>query len=97
MSRVYTDSVETVLFDVVVEGEYYKDGSSDPWRGGRYEAVVAADSNAEAIIEVLDGLGESGRIESEGGDVDWAMFAQERELVIRISPVPDAADGADDR
>lgn len=78
------------LFDVVAEGEFYKQGSSYPWRGGTHTAVVAADSPAEAIIEVLEGLGNHGRIESEGGDTEWTVFDSERELVFRVSPVPDA-------
>lgn len=87
----YVRSGETELFDVEVTGEWYKEGSSDPWRGGTYTAVVAADSPAEAIIEVLDGLGRQGHIESESGDTDWTMFASERELAIRVKPASDAA------
>jgi hypothetical protein len=71
-------------FEVEVWGESYREGSSYPWRAGTYTAEVVAESRAEAIIEVLEGLSNHGKIRAEGGDCEWAAFDDEREMTIRV-------------
>ncbi len=84
---MHAQTTAVALFNVEIEGEVYKEGSSHPWRGGTHTAIVAAESPAQAIIEVLEGLGAHGTVESEGGDMEWTAFDSERELRIRVRPV----------
>ncbi len=76
---------ETQRFDVKIVGETYRDGSSYPWRGGEYTAVVEAEYGTLALLEVLDAQGKYGRIVSEGGDTDWTSFDDEREITYSLT------------
>lgn len=74
-------------YNVTFEGGYYKEGSSDPWKGGTYTAVVEAESQIEAILETVTALGQYGQIVSSDGDTDWTVFDDECELLIRVKLV----------
>lgn len=78
-------------YEIEIVGELYKEGSSVSWVTGISTAIVAADSRAEATIEVFEGLGNHGHIEEEGGDAEWAAF--EGELVIRVRPIDEDEEG----
>lgn len=70
---------------VTVTGAFYREGSSNPWRGGTYTAEVVAESRPLAILEVMSGLSEHGKIRAEGGDCDWTVFDEEQEMTISVA------------
>lgn len=73
-------------FDVTVEGWEYHEGSSQDWRWGSESGTILAESRAEAILELLENLGQHG----DASDApEWVGFDDENELVIRVTPSPD--------
>lgn len=82
------ENAELRDFAWTIAGEYYREGSSYPWRGIEESGVVPAESVPEALIKLVTGFGRGTTMENTP---DWLVDSG-REIVITIKP----ADGGDE-
>jgi hypothetical protein len=70
-------------FEWTVAGEFYREGSSDPWRGASAAGKIAAESAGEALEKIVTGLGEG---TTGDNTIPWDCIEQDREITITIKP-----------
>lgn len=77
------DAAHLTTFKWMLDGEWYKDGSSRGWCGEHQEGTIEAEHVSMALVKLVTGFGPGTTLENTP---DWAFADDERPITLTIQP-----------